>query len=172
MKKVTLFFISSIMLFSLYQSNAGMYPEKIVFTIHNSESRYPVSKDEDDFVAAFLYLQFMEELEVIKFDREYAQEHEACLGIKIEELVEAMDKIKTVLEYGDQIELLREEIIDAVENDEIDINGLNKIIQQFHPVKALQFKRKIIRGILGIPSLACRFVCNLGSCLKRKKVSE
>jgi len=62
-------------------------------------------------------------------------------------------KIKKVLEYKNQIKLLREEIEEAAANNKIDISALNKTIKQFHPIKAFQFKCKIAKYLLGVGSV-------------------
>jgi len=73
MKKITLSFISAMMLLFSCQTNAHKIPKKITFITQNGESKYVVNRGEKNFWAAFYYIQFLDNVtssELSKYEEE------------------------------------------------------------------------------------------------------
>jgi len=171
MKKAVLSLILATGFSFFYQLDAKKTPEKITFSVVHSSgetsvvSTYVACKGEDDFLATFLYLEFIRKFEYPWNAEEYkAEEEEQLDGVQMEDIVGAIRKIKTVLGYDDQIRFLKEEIEEFLKDKEFgecNVSDINRVIEQFHPVKAFGLKCSILKGALyaggALLAVACGF---------------
>jgi len=152
MKKIILSLISLMVLPFSNQLNATKMPDVITF-ISDSGGKYIAHRGENNFLAAFFYLRFIDKLgnrksDISKHTKKYQEQEIRHLNVCLENIGDAIAKIKTVLTYDNQIGFLEEEIAEVAEDEDFDLGDLNGVIQQFHPVKAFGLKCKILKGLL------------------------
>jgi len=153
MKKIILSLVSATILSFFCHLEAQQIPDQIIFKTQDGY-KHVAHKGQDNFDAAFFYLQFIEKLDAIQRLEEYQPVEERIVHATKKAIDTSIGKIKIILTYGNQIDFLKEEIDEAIDNnftqyyEYSETDALNIMIKQFHPVKALNLKCKILKGVL------------------------